>query len=120
ISTVLSVPLASGEAVAVACWEGWMRSFESGATAEHVPTERVPRPPYDTVDIVVAAPPEVARQARPSAMVRLLPIVTAIATVGAMAVAYHSRSAVARNPSFLIFPLMMLVSTLTTVIANAD
>ena len=97
-----------------------MRSFESGATAEHVPTERLPRPPYDTADIAVAAPQEVARQARLSPMVRLLPIVTAIATVGAMAVAYYSRSAVARNPSFLIFPLMMLVSTVTTVVANAD
>src|SRR5271156_1575885 len=94
--------------------------FESGATAEHLPTERVPRPVYDTTDIVVAAPQEVARQAQLSPMVRFLPIVTAIATVGAMAVAYYSRSAVARNPAFLIFPLMMLVSTVTTVISNAD
>ena len=97
-----------------------MRSFESGATAEHVPTERVPRPVYDTTDFVVAAPQEVARQAQPSPLVRFLPIVTAIATVGAMAVAYYSRSAVVRNPAFLIFPLMMLVSTVTTVISNAD
>jgi S-DNA-T family DNA segregation ATPase FtsK/SpoIIIE len=97
-----------------------MRWFDSGATAEHVPTERVPRPVYDTTDIVVAGPQEVARQAQPSPLVRFLPIVTAIAAVGAMAVAYHSRSAVARNPAFLIFPLMMLVSTATTVISNAD
>jgi S-DNA-T family DNA segregation ATPase FtsK/SpoIIIE len=97
-----------------------MRWFDSGATAEYVPTERVPRPVYDTTDIVVAAPQEVARQAQPSPIVRLLPIVTAIATAGAMAVAYYSRSAVARNPTFLIFPLMMLVSTMTTVISNAD
>src|SRR5271154_4302471 len=97
-----------------------MRWLESGATAEHVPTERVPRSVYDTTDIVVAAPQEVARQAQPSPLVRFLPIVTAIAAVGAMAVAYHSRSAVARNPAFLIFPLMMLVSTVTTVISNAD
>jgi S-DNA-T family DNA segregation ATPase FtsK/SpoIIIE len=97
-----------------------MRWFDTGATAEHVPTERVPRQVYDTTDIVVAAPQEVARQAQPSPLVRFLPIVTAIATVGAMAVAYYSRSAVARNPAFLIFPLMMLVSTMTTVISNAD
>jgi S-DNA-T family DNA segregation ATPase FtsK/SpoIIIE len=97
-----------------------MRWFDNGATAEHVPTERVPRPVYDTTDIVVAAPQEVARQAQPSPLVRFLPIVTAIAAVGAMAVAYYSRSAVARNPAFLIFPLMMLVSTVTTVISNAD
>jgi DNA segregation ATPase FtsK/SpoIIIE, S-DNA-T family len=97
-----------------------MRSFESGATAEHGPTERVPRPMYDTADVVVAAPQEVARQGQLSPLVRFLPIVTAIATVGAMAVAYYSRSAVARNPAFLIFPLMMLVSTATTVISNAD
>jgi DNA segregation ATPase FtsK/SpoIIIE, S-DNA-T family len=94
--------------------------FDGGATAEHVPTERVPRPVYDTTDIVVAAPQEVARQAQPSPLVRFLPIVTAIATVGTMAVAYYSRSAVAGNPAFLIFPLMMLVSTVTTVISTAD
>ena len=52
-----------------------MRSFERGATAEHVLTERVPRPVYDTTDIVVAAPQEVARQAQPSPMIRFLPIV---------------------------------------------
>ncbi len=97
-----------------------MRRFDSGATAEHVPIERVPGPVYDTTDFVVAAPQEVARQAQPSPLVRFLPIVTAIATVGAMAVAYYSRSAVARNPAFLIFPLMMLVSTVTTVVSNAD
>lgn len=97
-----------------------MRRFDSGATAEHVPVERVPGPVYDTTDFVVAAPPEAARQAQPSPLVRFLPIVTAIATVGAMAVAYYSRSAVARNPAFLIFPLMMLVSTVTTVVSNAD
>ena len=33
-----------------------MRRFESGATAEHVPTERVAGPVYDTTDFVVAAP----------------------------------------------------------------
>ena len=97
-----------------------MRSFKGGATAEHVPGERMSRPVYDTTDFVVAAPQEVARQAQPSPLVRFLPIITAIATVGAMAVAYHSRYAVVRNPAFLIFPLMMLVSTVTTVISNAD
>ena len=97
-----------------------MRSFESGATAEHVVTQRVPRPVYDTADLVVVAPQEVGRQAQLSLTVRFLPIVTAIATVGAMAVAYYSGSAVARNPAFLIFPLMMLVSTVTTVVSNVD
>jgi DNA segregation ATPase FtsK/SpoIIIE, S-DNA-T family len=97
-----------------------MRSFESGATAEHVPIERLPRPVYDTTDIIVAGPQEVAREAQLSPVVRFLPVVTAIATVGAMAVAYFSRSVVAQNPVFLIFPLMMLVSTVTTVVSNAD
>ncbi len=97
-----------------------MRRFDSDATAEHVSIERVPGPVYDTTDFVVTAPQEAARQAQPSPLVRFLPIVTAVTTVGAMAVAYYSRSAVARNPAFLIFPLMMLVSTVTTVISNAD
>src|ERR1700753_632794 len=117
MSAVPTVPKALGQ---TGGREGWMRSFDSGATAAYAPTERVAPPMYDAGDIVVDAPQEVAGQAQSNPMVRFLPIVTAILTVGAMALAYQSRSAVGHNPVYLIFPLMMLVSTVTTVISNAD
>ncbi len=37
-----------------------------------------------------------------------------------MAAAYYARSAVARNPAFMMFPVMMLVSTVATVFSGAD
>ncbi len=97
-----------------------MRLLDSGATVEHAPIERVVPPVYPTSDVVVAGPPEVGRTAQSNQLIRLLPIVTAVATVGAMAVAYHSRSAAPRNPAFLMFPLMMLASALATALSNLD
>ncbi|HEY1841419.1 MAG TPA: type VII secretion protein EccCa [Mycobacterium sp.] len=97
-----------------------MGPFDTAATVEYLPAARVPAPVYDTTDIVIAAPPEVARHAQPNQLIRFLPIVTAIATVGAMAVAYYARSPAARNPAFLMFPLMMLVSAVATALSGAD
>src|ERR1700721_3241918 len=97
-----------------------MRLLDNGATAEYAPTEQVPAPAYDTTDVVVAAPPEVGPPTQANQLIRFLPIVTAIATVAAMAVAYHSRSAAARNPVFLMFPLIMLASAMATVFSNVD
>src|SRR6202012_877279 len=117
MSAVPTVPNALGR---VGGKEGWMRSFDSGATAVYAPTERVAPPVYDAGDIALAAPQEVTAQVQPNPVVRFLPIVTAVVTVGAMAAAYQSRSAIMLNPAFLIFPLMILVSTVTTVISDAD
>jgi DNA segregation ATPase FtsK/SpoIIIE, S-DNA-T family len=57
---------------------------------------------------------------QPNQLIRLLPIVTAVATVGAMAAAYYARSAVGRNPAFMMFPVMMLLSAVATVLSGAD
>lgn len=97
-----------------------MQRLDSGATAEFAPIERVMPPVYVTSDVVIAPPPEVGRTAQSNQLIRFLPIVTAIAAVGAMAVVYHSRSAAAHNPAFLMFPLMMLASALATVFSNLD
>ena len=70
-------------------------------------------------DIAVAAPQEVGHP-QPNQLIRLLPIVTAVATVGAMAAAYYAGSAVARNPVFMMFPVMMLMSAVATVFSGAD
>jgi DNA segregation ATPase FtsK/SpoIIIE, S-DNA-T family len=93
---------------------------DGSATVEFVPPERLPPPAYETADIVVAAPPEVSRPAQTNVMARFLPIVMAIATVGMMAVVFASGAGVARNPAFITFPLMMLLSAVATVVSGAD
>jgi S-DNA-T family DNA segregation ATPase FtsK/SpoIIIE len=67
-----------------------------------------------TADIAVEAPPELPRSPSPGLLLRLLPVVMPIATVVVMAAAFLSGSAVARNPTFLAFPMMMLVSVAVT------
>jgi len=94
--------------------------FDSTATVEFVPPGRVPPPVCETADIVVAAPREVTRKPQMNLVIRVLPIVTAVATVGTMAVIFYSRSSAARNPAFMMFPLMMLVSAAVTVFSGAD
>ena len=97
-----------------------MRRFDSAATLEFVPPERLPPPVFETADVVVAAPKEVTRPAQSNLMIRFLPVVAAVATLGMMAVVFYSRSAMGRNPAFMMFPLMMLVSAVATVFSGAD
>lgn len=82
--------------------------------------ERLPPPVCETPDLVLAAPPEVTPRPPANQLVRFLPLVAALVTVGAMAVAYQARSAVARNPVFMMLPLMMLMSAIATVLSGVD
>ena len=88
------------------------------ATVEYAVPERLPPPVCETHDIAVATPQEVGHP-QANQLIRLLPIVTAVAAVGAMAAAYYARSAVARNPAFMMFPVMMLMSAVATVLSGA-
>ena len=97
-----------------------MGQCNSSATVEFRWHARLPSPIFESADIVVAAPPGVTRPARTNLVARLLPVVTAIATSAMMAVVFLSRSAVARNPAFMTFPLMMLLSAVVTVVSGAD
>ena len=97
-----------------------MGQRDLSAAAEFVPPVRLPAPVFETADVVIAAPPEVARPTRTSAMIRFLPVVTAVATVGMMAALFFSRSAVGHNPAFMTFPLMMLLSAVGTAVSAAD
>jgi S-DNA-T family DNA segregation ATPase FtsK/SpoIIIE len=72
-------------------------------------TEQLP-PSLPTADIAVAAPPELPPPTAATVLVRLLPVVMSLATVGIMVLTYLSGSAVSHNPMFLAFPMMMLVS----------
>ncbi len=93
--------------------------LDSEATVEYAVPERLPPPVCEPHDIAVAAPQE-GGHPQPNQLIRLLPIVTAVATVGAMAAAYYGRLAVARNPVFMMFPVMMLMSAVATVFSGAD
>jgi S-DNA-T family DNA segregation ATPase FtsK/SpoIIIE len=75
-------------------------------------------PALPTADIAVAAPPELPQSASPSLLARLLPVVMSVTTVGVMAVAFLSGSAAGRNPMFLAFPMVMLVSGLVTALTG--
>ena len=97
-----------------------MGQRDSSATVEFISATRLHPPLFETADTVVAAPPEVTRPVRTNVMTRLLPVVMAIATVGMMAVVFVSRSGVARNPVFMTFPLMMLLSAVATAVSGAD
>ncbi|HSS25271.1 MAG TPA: type VII secretion protein EccCa [Mycobacterium sp.] len=87
-------------------------------TEGFVPVLRQMSPAVATADITVAAPPELPRSTSPSLLVRLLPVLISVGTLGVMSAAFFSGSAVARSPTFLAFPIMMLVSMTATVVAG--
>lgn len=72
----------------------------------------------DAVEIPVAAPPEVARTASSGLLVRLLPALMSVASLGVMATAFFSGSAVTRNPTFVALPVMMLISVVLTAVTG--
>jgi len=94
--------------------------FDRVAAEEFVAPERLAPPAVDTADIIVAAPQDVARPARNNLVIRALPVVMAVATVGMMAVVFYPRSAMPRNPAFMMFPLMVLLSAMATVFSGTD
>jgi S-DNA-T family DNA segregation ATPase FtsK/SpoIIIE len=90
------------------------------ATTAFVRPSRTRPPAVATAEIAVAAPPQPPRPAHGLLVARLLPVVMAVAMISMMAVVYRSGSAAARNPVFLIFPLMMLVSAAVTGVSGRD
>ncbi len=66
--------------------------------------------PIATAEVTVAAPPEVPSPASRGLLARLLPVLVSVASMGFMAAAFASGSAVTRNPMFLTFPVVTLAS----------
>lgn len=95
------------------------KAFDGDATAEHITIDRIAPPMHEANDIAVAAPPELTRTPS-SQLLRFVPIVTAVVTVGAMCAAYYARSSVVRNPAFMMFPLMMLISAVATALLGSN
>ncbi|OBA73069.1 type VII secretion protein EccC [Mycobacterium sp. 1554424.7] len=79
-----------------------------------VPAVRRPPPAVETADIAVDAPPGLA----PLTSHRLLPVIVSLATLGVMAAAFLSGSGAARNPMFVAFPMMTLLSLGVTAAAG--
>ncbi|MDF2824990.1 MAG: eccC, partial [Mycobacterium sp.] len=69
--------------------------------------------------IVVAAPPAAPTGAPPALATRLIPVVTLLITGGMVAVLVTTGSALPSNPMFLMFPAMLVVSALTSVVQGA-
>ncbi|OBI50094.1 type VII secretion protein EccC [Mycobacterium kyorinense] len=80
----------------------------------------MPAPDVETGDITVAAPPLVPPAGQSKPMIRLLPVVMAGATAALMAMFFFTRSGAARNPMFMAFPLMMVISAVVTAITGRD
>ena len=87
-------------------------------TQGFLPAARRPAPVVATADIVIEAPPGLPPPASPSPLRRLLPVVMSVATLGVVAAAFFSGSAVTRGPTVLALPTMMLASTAMTVVAG--
>lgn len=72
---------------------------------------RVPPPPSAPVEVRLQAPSSVARPAPVNIVMRLLPLAMLVAVVGMTILFVTSDSSAVRNPAMLMFPLMMVVST---------
>lgn len=93
---------------------------DDAATMPFVPAVRSPAPAYPTGEIVLAAPPAMAGAGRTGLVVRLLPVLMAVATIGMMLVVFHSGAGTGRQPMFLVFPVMMLLSAVVSAVSGRD
>lgn len=82
-----------------------------------VPTARRQPPTVATADLAVEAPPEPPSPATSGLLVRLLPAVLAAAGCGIVAATLTAGRGGGRTPVFLLFPVMMLVSTVVTAVS---
>ena len=80
---------------------------------------RLTTPPLKEGELVVHAPPDVPRDVPANPLSRLLPATMIVATVGMMVIYLTSGTAAMRNPMFMFFPVMMLVSLLGTLAVGA-
>ena len=97
---------------------------EIGCLRVYLPMEfwiepRLATPPVNEGELVVHAPPDVPRDMPANPLSRLLPAAMIVATVGMMVIYLTSGTTAMRNPMFMFFPVMMLVSLLGTLAVGA-
>ena len=80
---------------------------------------RLTAPPMAEGEVVVHAPPDVARDVPANPLSKLLPVAMVVAAVGMMVIYFTSGGTAMRSPMFMFFPAMMLVSLLGTVAFGA-
>ena len=69
---------------------------------------------------MLPAPPALPDAGRTTLVVRLLPVVMAVATVGMMLAVLRSESGTGRHPMLLMFPVMMLLSAVISAVSGRD
>jgi len=80
---------------------------------------RLGAPPMAQGDVVVQAPPDVPRDTPANPLTRLLPVAMVVASAGMMVVYFTSGAGTMRNPMFMFFPVMMVISLLGSVAFGA-
>ena len=80
---------------------------------------RLAKPQSAEGEVVVKAPPEVPKDVPGNPLSRLMPAAMAVATLGMMALYFTSSGSAMRNPMFIFFPVMTLVSMFGTVVLGA-
>lgn len=78
------------------------------------------QPLFTTAEVAVAAPPGLAQPVESSLVVRLLPAVMVVVTIGLTAVVMHARSAAVHNVFYLLLSAMTLVVTAVTTAFGRD
>lgn len=76
-------------------------------------------PSLPTGRVVVQAPPELPKPAPNNPVAQLLPLVMLVACLGMTAVYFTSGAAAQRSPMFMLFPVMMAMSVLGSVVFGA-
>lgn len=91
----------------------------SGATVVFVPPRRATPPPVGVAaEITVTAPPQPPTPQRGATLARLLPMLLAMLMVAMTLSVYRLGSPAAHNPLFVVFPLMMVVSAISTAVTG--
>ncbi len=97
---------------------------ENGCLRVYLPMDfwlepRLAAPSMTEGEVIVQAPPDVPRDAPANPLSKLLPAAMVVATVGMMVVYFTSGSGPPRNPMYMFFPVMTLISLLGSVAFGA-
>jgi DNA segregation ATPase FtsK/SpoIIIE, S-DNA-T family len=86
---------------------------------EFIREPRLTAPAVAHGEIAVESPPDIPKAVPGNPLARLLPVAMVVATVGMMALYFTSGGGAMRNPMFMFFPVMMLMSVVGTLAYGA-
>ena len=86
---------------------------------EFIREPRLEAPAVVHGEIAVQSPPDIPKAVPGNPLARLLPVAMVVATVGMMALYFTSGGGAMRNPMFMFFPVMMLMSVVGTLAYGA-